>query len=184
MLAEHTTSASHHARPLSCDGLVELAQGLALCQRFVGTLLAADLHPWGLGYTELIVLWMCERAAVRGVGQKELVSAAGVSAAQMSGVVERLRQRGWLTAERGRQDRRQQLWCLAPEGQRVMGAVRMALTPVAEQVSERLSPADTDRLRELLQRLQSSAALPSLLGLFTPEASVEHDVPVREGVSS
>ena len=59
------------------------------------------LRPWELGYTEFVVLWLCERDAVRGVPQKDLVTAACVSSAQMSGVVEQLRRRGWLAAERG-----------------------------------------------------------------------------------
>ena len=175
MLAEQSQSPPQRAPQLFRDGLMELAQELALCQRQLWSLLMECLRPWKLSYTEFVVLWICERATVRGVPQKDLVTATGVSSAQISGVVERLRRRGLLAAERGPQDRRQQLWHLADDGRRLVAQLRTALAPAAEQLCERMSPLDTERLRELLQRLRIAAELPPLLGLFAPDTATAGD---------
>jgi DNA-binding MarR family transcriptional regulator len=184
MLAEKSQSPPQRAPQPFRDGLVELAHELALCQRQLWSLLMECLRPWELGPTEFVVLWLCERAAVHGVPQKDLVTASGVSSAQMSGVVEQLRRRGLLAAERGPQDRRQQLWHLADEGRRMVAELRTALAPAAEHLCERMSPLDTERLRELLQRLRAAAELQPLLGLFAPDtATADDDRSVPGGAS-
>ena len=175
MLAEQSQAPPQRAPQPFRDGLVELAYELALCQRQLSSLLMECLRPWELGYTEFVVLWLCERATVRGVPQKDLVTATGVSSAQISGVVEQLRQRGLLAAERGSQDRRQQLWHLADEGRRMVAQLRAGLAPAAEHICNRMSPLDTEHLRELLQRLRAVAELPPLLGLFAPDTATADD---------
>ena len=175
MLAKQSKSLTERAPQPFRDGLVELAHELALCQRQLWLLLMECLRPWELGHTEFVVLWLCERATVRGVPQKDLVIATGVSSAQMSGVVEQLRRRGLLTAERGPQDRRQQLWHLTDEGRCMVAELRTGLVPAAEHLCERLSPLDAERLRELLQRLRAAAEWQPLLGLFSPDATIADD---------
>ena len=175
MLAEQSHAPPQRAPQLVCDELVELAQELAFCQRQLWSLLMEGLRPWKLSYTEFVVLWFCERATACGVPQKDLVTATGVSPAQISGVVEQLRRRGLLVAERGPQDRRQQLWHLADEGRRMVAELRTGLVLAAEHFGERMSPLDTERLRELLQRLRTAAELPPLLGLFAPDAATADD---------
>ncbi len=175
MLAEQSQAPQQRSLQPFPDGLAELAQELAFCQRHLWSLLMECLRPWKLSYTEFVVLWFCERAAACGVPQKELVIATGVSSAQISGVVEQLRRRGLLAAERGPQDRRQQLWHLADEGRRMVAELRTGLAPAAEHLCARMSPLDTERLRELLQRLRTAAELPPLLGLFAPDGATADD---------
>ena len=169
MLAE--PSQSPRAPQPFPDELVELAHELTLCQRQLWALLMERLRPWTLGHTEFLVLWLCERDAVRGLPQKDLVTATGVSAAQMSGVVEQLRRRGLLAAERGPQDRRQQLWRLTDAGRRLVAELRTALAPTADQLSQHISPVETEHLRALIQHLRAAAEVPPLLGLFAPDTA-------------
>ncbi len=75
--------------------------------------------------------------------QSDLVERLGCSAAHVSGVVERLRQRGWMTADRAAADRRRQCW-------RITSAGRVALARVHFQLSEaRALPALNDLLAQL-----------------------------------
>jgi len=77
--------------------------------------------------------------------QSELVERLGCSAGHVSGIVERLRQRGWMTADRAAGDRRRQLWRITPAGRAALAGVRFRLGAV------KLVPA----LRDLLAQLDS-----------------------------
>src|SRR4051812_9473482 len=61
---------------------------------------------------EFYALWLCDDGALAARGQGEVAMALGVSAAQMSGLVERLRKRDLLQVERLGTDRRRQTWRL------------------------------------------------------------------------
>jgi DNA-binding MarR family transcriptional regulator len=68
---------------------------------------------------EFLVLWLCEESpSCRGQG--ELAELLGVSAAQMSNLVERLRRRELLQFERHITDRRRQVWQLTDAGKTLL----------------------------------------------------------------
>ena len=95
---------------------MELIHELSRCQRLLRAWLDERLRPWDLRDTDFWALWLCGRFAPDGVVQHELAAAAGVSEAQMSGLVERLRQNGLLIGCRGEPDRRRQYWRLTAAG--------------------------------------------------------------------
>src|SRR6478735_5278643 len=62
--------------------------------------LAVHVGGSELSEQEFLVLWLCDDAALTVRGQGELAEAVGVSPAQMSGLVDRLRRRNLLQFER------------------------------------------------------------------------------------
>lgn len=86
------------------------------CQRA----LLAELTALGLTDTQLMVLWGIDRLSPSqggtGVQQSEVAQSLGISPAQISGLVEQLRQQGNLDSRRAVHDRRQQLWHLTEPG--------------------------------------------------------------------
>jgi DNA-binding MarR family transcriptional regulator len=166
MLAEHSTSPPLSKSQSSADELVDLARELTLCERLVRALLVACLQPWDLGYVEFLVLGICARAPVGGTHQRDLVAATGASAAHLSGMVEQLRRRGWLVAERGPQDRRQQIWRLADEGRRWFAELQAALAATAEKLSQRISSPELAGLRGCLQGLLAAVESQPQLNIF------------------
>lgn len=87
---------------------------------------------------EFLVLWLCEEApACRGQG--ELAELLGVSAAQMSNLVERLRRRELLKFERHVTDRRRQVWQLTAAGKSLLATICALLSA---QTSVEISTPD------------------------------------------
>jgi DNA-binding MarR family transcriptional regulator len=93
------------------------------------------------------------------------VAELGMSAAHVSGSVERLRQKGLLDGKRATSDRRRQLWTLTPAGRSVLKAVLDDLGPWAKRLNERLSVDRREQLAlildELTQALSTGDRLPS-----------------------
>jgi DNA-binding MarR family transcriptional regulator len=141
--------------PTRGDGgtLVELIHELSRCQRLLRTWLDERLRPWGLRDTDFWALWLCSRCAPSGVVQHELAAAAGVSEAQMSGLVERLRQNGLLIGCRGEADRRRQYWRLTAAGHELLTRIRAVLGESPTPPAMPFSRQDRGTLLELVQKL-------------------------------
>jgi DNA-binding MarR family transcriptional regulator len=107
---------------------VELICEISKYQRLVRNVLNEQVGRWALSDTEFLVLWLCERAGPEGIAQNELATAVSVSAAGMSGFVEKLRSRGVLESHRSPQDRRRQLWRPTKDGTRLLRDVCSALS--------------------------------------------------------
>jgi len=114
--------------------------------------LAEQVAAWELTDQEFLVLWLCDDRSAAARGQGELATALGVSAAQMSGLVERLRQRDLLSVERLGNDRRRQAWRLSATGQEVLAAACQALLTNSGQLGGWLSPSEVQQLKALIQR--------------------------------
>src|SRR5262245_15004505 len=97
---------------------------------------AAEL---GLSDTELLVVWLCSGG---GRVQIDLAGAIGISPAQMSGMVERLRSRGLVAMHRLAMDRRRQVWRTTPCGQSLLSHAAKHLNELAASVGEDLADAN------------------------------------------
>lgn len=95
-----------------------------------------------------------------GISQVELAEVLGISPAQTSGLVERLRQRGWITPHRDPHDRRRQCWIVTDAGRNEDRRLVALLQPLAIISAHGLQREDCERLVVLLGRLQGSAAAP------------------------
>src|SRR5262245_53614402 len=134
--------------------LLLLIHRVSSAGRALRRLLADRATAIGLSDAELLVVWLC---ASRGMIQGDLATAIGVSAALLSGTVERLRQRGLIEMHRVPVDRRRDVWRTAERGQNVLDALRPALVSLAEQIERRLPPAELALARDLCERLTALA---------------------------
>jgi DNA-binding MarR family transcriptional regulator len=156
---------------LESGTLVELTHELSRCHRLLRVWLQDRLRPWKIRDTEFLVLWLCDRFAAQGVVQHELAAAVGVSEAQMSGLVERLRQNGLLVGCRGEPDRRRQYWRLTAEGTDLLARVRAAVNEwPAGTLASCLLP-DQRALLQLVQKLAHDLADADATGGEGPSAA-------------
>lgn len=132
---------------------LRLVQTVSLCGRQLRRALADLAAPRGLTDTECLILWACCEAPPEGQGQHELVALVGVSPAQLSGLVDQLGAKGWISGRRPAHDRRRQYWRLTPAGQAL---VEELLQEVTAWLAEARG-ADTD-YRPLADRLEKLAA--------------------------
>lgn len=148
--------------------LGETIQLLSQCHRRLRRMLAERLGGWGLGDTEFLVLWLCQRAGAQGLAQRDLADSLGVSAPQMSGLVERLRQRKLLTSRRCRLDRRRQLWIIDAEGQQLLVQISHDLEQLTASLDRSLSPQQRQLLTSLLRSLADMELEQPALKVFRP----------------
>ncbi len=145
--------------PDSADVMpLKLAHEIACCHRLLRVWLIDRLRGWGIGDHDFWVLWLCDRAAPEGVAQHKLADAAGVSEAQMSGVVERLRQHGLLIGCRSGPDRRRQYWRLTAAGDELLGRIRAGLGEWPTDAETAISRPEQKTLLELVQKLAQGLA--------------------------
>ena len=150
-------------------GPVELLRLVSRCERELRRALADRVRHLAISDVELFVLWLCYTAHEPGVAQNELAGAAGVSAAQMSGLVERLRQRGLLLPKRCAEDRRRQYWNLTDEGSRTLHEIQADFGAVSAALTRHLSIDEQKLLASLLERLARAAERPLALRAVSPD---------------
>ena len=93
-----------------------LVRRLHQAHRLLKGWLAERLADSELSETDFLILGACRRLGDAGLAQGSLAGLVGLSPAQLSSVVERLRQRGWLEVRRSESDRRRQFLRLSPLG--------------------------------------------------------------------
>lgn len=113
----------------------------------------ADAHFW--------MLWHCHRRQASGLDQSQLARLTDCSTAQVSCIVEQLRQRDLMTCSRDAADRRRQIWRVTPTGQllieRVLQDLEEQTGPCPALVAQRLlSQLPRIALREI--RIHGGAA--------------------------
>jgi len=155
MIPDRTGTTPAEAAPRDSDAmpLVQLIHEISKCYRSMRTVLRSHARRWTLSDTEFLVLWLCQRACPEGVGQSELAAAAGVSAATMSGLVEQLRQRGYLDPRRNQDDRRRQLWRPTAEGRDLLEKIETQLAESFQAIRRSLPPRERQLLVDSLRRL-------------------------------
>ena len=140
--------------------------------------LAGHVAGSELSEQEFLVLWLCDDASLTVRGQGELAEAVGVSPAQMSGLVDRLRRRNLLQFERLGRDRRRQVWQLTAEGQTLLTDACCVLASAAPHGN--LNSAEQQQLLSLLER-----SLPTNDNQDNSEtATMDHRTPDQGGPSS
>jgi DNA-binding MarR family transcriptional regulator len=104
----------------------------------------------GLTEHELLAVWLCLTA---GRAQSELATMLGISPAQMSGLVERLRGRGFIELQRPAQDRRRHIWRTSACGREVLAGTVPGLQELSRELVGQLSEEERRALLALSQRL-------------------------------
>lgn len=133
--------------------LIELAERILVCGRMFRDELTQQTGRWQLSGPEFSVLWVCRGAPSAGLGQSEFAAKLAVSAAKVSGLVERLRRQGLLEGRRAEADRRRQLWRLTTAGRARLQAVLADLADWAGPLDHSLEVEYSDALMRLLDLL-------------------------------
>lgn len=149
----------------------ELAEIITRCCRLIRAHLADHANQHDISDAQFSLLWLCDRAPECGVSQNQLVAELGMSAAHVSGSVERLRQKGLLSGQRSSNDRRRQLWTLTPAGKSVLKAVLDDLGPWSKRLNEQFSIKRRDHLASLLDELNRALSTGEALTPPTRDAT-------------
>lgn len=150
--------------PMSME-MTDLVRRLHACHRLLKSCMETALSDLEMTDTELLVLGACQSDTQRPVAQGSIVSFIGLSPAQLSALVERLRQRGWLEVRRAPGDRRKQLLCPTPAGTMQLRIAQERLAQFTRELSSRWSPDQQDSLLRGLDQLadfcQRASSLPA-----------------------
>src|SRR5438874_3544494 len=131
------------------DRLLRLVHWTSTASRHLRKRLAELAKPFALSDTELLVIWLCSGG---GRIQVELAAAIGISPAQMSGMVERLRSRGLVAMHRLAMDRRRQVWRTTAAGQALLAEAAGHLNELATGISRGLSVEEQSAAEGLCER--------------------------------
>jgi DNA-binding MarR family transcriptional regulator len=132
------------------DHLLRLIHLTSSASRQLRRRLAQIAAAFELTDGELLVVWLCSGT---GRVQGELAAAIGVSPAQMSGMVERLRSRDLIGMHRLAADRRRQVWRTSGAGQGILAQVAAGLQELSDAVASGASAAEQQSLEAICQRL-------------------------------
>ena len=170
MLKSNSPSSQQHFEP-SQGNVAERILSLIVTGRRCQRELQGALQPLPLTDSQLLVLWMVQQLSPQkggpGVGQSELVRALGISAAQISGLVDQLRRSGDLIGARAEQDRRQQRWQLTDAGTAKLTEALSVVSEMRDSLLSELAIANTPQT----EKLSESPDLPSSAPVDCQEAA-------------
>jgi DNA-binding MarR family transcriptional regulator len=135
------------------DRLLRLVHWTSAASRHLRRRLAEVAESIDLSDSELLVVWLCNGG---GRIQVELAGALGISPAQMSGLVERLRSRGLVAMHRQAMDRRRQVCRTTPAGQELLSGTAEHLNELAASVGAGLSSDEQQVAQTLCERLSEA----------------------------
>ena len=141
--------------PPQAEQLLRLIHSLSAARGQLRRRLSELAAEFDLSDGELLVVWLCGGAdRVQG----ELAAAIGVSPAQMSGLAEKLGQRGLVEMNRPARDRRRQVWKTTAAGLALLAQAAVPLENLAAAIAEHLPPHEQRLAQSLCQRLAAAAA--------------------------
>jgi MarR family transcriptional regulator for hemolysin len=115
------------------------------------------LRPHDLTHSQWQVLALVGKCAPEAVTQKKIQCCLRVEAATLTGVVDGLVRRGWLTRRENAEDRRVNELCLTEAGKAVYSELSPWVTKrVAERVQQGLTPAQVAEAKAVLQQIAAN----------------------------
>ncbi len=166
--------------PPGDDRLLRLVERTSSAGRALRRLLADQAAAVQLSDAELLVVWLCGESASHGMVQGDLALAIGVSPALMSGLVQRLLERGLIEMQRSTVDRRRQVWRSTASGRGLLAELRPVLGHLAQQLDRQVSPNDQLAAQGLCERLSTAAA--ELASVVPPARIVP--LPAKQGAAA
>ena len=162
------------ARPADPQRLLRLIQTAGSAGRQLRRWLTDRLVRFELTDSEFQVLWLCAQSRPSdGWVQGDLAQAAGISPAQTSSLVERLRQRGLIEMKRSTIDRRRQVWHLLAQGEDLLFRIRTGLESVAHRLDALVTPEEQEAAARLFDRLVDAAERSTAIRPFNPAEADE-----------
>lgn len=157
------------------DRLLEFIHAAGGAGRKLRALLDEHVRSFDLLGAECLLLWLCAtRAHHAGWAQQDLANAVGISPAQMSTLVEGLRQRGLMEMKRSTIDRRRQVWRLLAQGEELLDQIRASLGTVAVQIDGLIPAHEQQAAHVVLAKLAEPAPVAAaMLRTFDPDRPSE-----------
>jgi DNA-binding MarR family transcriptional regulator len=183
MIAAHSSASARTCAPLAAaERLLNLIQAAGSAGRQLRRWLSERLERFDVSESELKVLWLCAQPGPSGGWvQGELAVAAGLSPAQTSSIVERLRQRGLMTMKRSTIDRRRAVWQLLTQGEDLLSRIRMGLESVAHRLDALVAPEEQQAAAKLFDRLVDAADRSAAIKPFDPDEDPKAAAGCAEG---
>ena len=170
-MSARSLASSAHGRAADADRLLNFVLAAGAAGRRLRALLEERVRRFDLSEAECLILWLCATQAHHaGSSQQDLAGAVGVSPAQMSSLVERLRKRGLMEMTRSPIDRRRQVWRLLAQGEELLDQIRTSLGAVAEEIDGLITPQEQQAAQLMLARLSEPAPFYApVLRTFDPD---------------
>jgi DNA-binding MarR family transcriptional regulator len=130
---------------------VEVANRLRPALLKLARELRRESHALGVTGGQATLLIQIRRS--RGIGVNELAARERVSAAAMSGHIDRLQRAGLVRRTPDERDRRRQELSITPEGERVLRSIKSRRTAWLASRLERVAPDDLDKLDAAVEPL-------------------------------
>jgi len=89
----------------------------------------------------------------RAMGQADLAAQIGYDRATIGGVIDRLEAKGWVSRTPSREDRRQNILAITPEGERAMAQASPAVQTVQSRFVSPLDPDEQQAFERMCRKL-------------------------------
>lgn len=109
-------ASSEPAMPQDAVELISMAIEMASCEKTMRAAIAQVVAPFNLSENAFFILILCHQNLRKTLSQSSLAKMVGISPAQLSHLVEQLRQDDWIHPQRDPHDRRRQYWTLTDNG--------------------------------------------------------------------
>lgn len=136
------------------DEVSQLIGQMSACESALRKRLSLVVADQELSSNELLVLRACWQPGSL-TGQRELSNRVGVSTAQISAIVERLRSIGLISGHRPPSDRRRQVWSITEKGQQCLHSLEPSCLALALNQGGDFSSQQAALLATLLERFRA-----------------------------
>ena len=145
----------HEQKPLDAD--LPLSHWLKRAYLAMASHVNEVLRPHDLTHSQWQVLALVGKCAPEAVTQKKIQCCLRVEAATLTGVVDGLVRRGWLTRSENAEDRRVNELCLTEAGKEVYSRLAPWVTKqVAERVQQGLTAQQVAEAKAILQQIAAN----------------------------
>lgn len=161
------TARSENTNPLESDTpavWIDTVQHTLIGSRRIRELITARLRRIELGESEFSLLWLLgtidqgsAAGSGRAISQREIARRLAISAAQVCGLVERLRIRGLICGRRDRSDRRRQCWRLTDAGEAIFRGAIDRLADWTDACERAIGPRNKSSLDKCLMVVEQLA---------------------------
>jgi DNA-binding MarR family transcriptional regulator len=124
------------------------------CNQILSALFAEQAEPYGITVQQLATLHAV--GELPGLDQGRIAETIGVDRSTIGQIVERLAERGLLSAAPAPADRRTKLLTITPAGATIVEAMLAKLAPVRTRFLDPLTPAEQVAFIEMLERLTAA----------------------------
>lgn len=111
----------------------------------------SDLTP--VQFAALVAIAQRQERGQLGLGQADLAAQIGYDRATIGGVIDRLEGKGWVSRTPSREDRRQNILAITPDGERAMAQAAPSVQRVQSRFVSPLDPDEQQMFEQMCRKL-------------------------------